>query len=231
MGERPSRGGSHRNGELCAGKTSRISSVRVCGWIHSESPAARQSSEWFLATAYLRIKTSDFDLWSRQAVSGGPGRIAIFVGRSPRRAPTSSFGLQRRCRLHLFVQCETDFQGHLPFADFTLVDVSAGLAHLEPPHVANRLLGARQCILYSLFESVRRRTNYFNLFVNVIGHTLIISRGNNRTNKKPCAGSGRRAAPAGRRCAARLLISNFALQAHLNSGSLAVCENRWQSRY
>src|SRR5205814_5509269 len=131
----------------------------------------------------------------------------------------------------LFVQCETDFQGHLPFADFTLVDVSAGLAHLEPPHVANRLLGARQCILYSLFESVRRRTNYFNLFVNVIGHTLIISRGNNRTNKKPCAGSGRRAAPAGRRCAARLLISNFALQAHLNSGSLAVCENRWPSRY
>src|SRR5205823_12262835 len=100
MGERPSRGGSHRNGELCSGKTSRISSVRVCGWIHSESPAARQSSEWFLATAYLRIKTSDFDLWSRQAVSGGPGRIAIFVGRSPRRAPTSSFGLQRRCRLH-----------------------------------------------------------------------------------------------------------------------------------
>src|SRR6266496_5622708 len=99
MGERPGRGGSHRNGELCAGKTSRISSVRVCGWIHSESPAVRQSSGWSLSTAYLRIKTSDFDLWRRQVVSGGPGRIAILQGVCVKRLLLHS-GLRRKCRLH-----------------------------------------------------------------------------------------------------------------------------------
>jgi len=48
---------------------------------------------------------------------------------------------------------------------------------------------------------------------------------------KTRAAQGRRAAPAGRRSAACLPISNFALQTRLNSGSLAVCENQWPSGY
>src|ERR1700758_1644095 len=69
-----------------------------------------------------------------------------------------------------FFQCKTDFQGYLPIADFTVIDVSSGLGYFKPSHVANRFFGAPQCILHSLFESIRRRTNYFNFFVNMIGH-------------------------------------------------------------
>jgi len=84
-----------------------------------------------------------------------------------------------------FFQGKTEFQRHLPFADFALLDGSAGLGHLKPSHVADCLFGARQRILYRLLKAVRRRTNYFNLFVNVIRHALIISCLMMKDNKKP----------------------------------------------
>lgn len=40
--------------------------------------------------------------------------------------------------------------------DLAIVDIAAGLRHLEPPHVANRLAGARQgivdCFLHSFWR-------------------------------------------------------------------------------
>src|SRR5215472_5826549 len=108
MGERPGRGGAYRNGELCSGKTSRISSARVFSWIHSESPAARQSSGRPLATAYLRVKTSNIGLWRRQAVSGGPGRIAVFAGRSSQTLK-SLLRPATQAPVISFFQCKTDF--------------------------------------------------------------------------------------------------------------------------
>lgn len=59
--------------------------------------------------------------------------------------------------------------------DFAVPDVSTGLGYLKPAHVADRLFSACQRIFYRFLKSVGRRTNYLNLFVNVIRHELIIS--------------------------------------------------------
>src|SRR5206468_6145348 len=85
------------------------------------------------------------------------------------------FGVRRRTPATSFFQGKTDFQRHLPVTDFSLLlDASSGLGYLKPSHVADCLLGACQCISYRLLEPFRRRTNYFNLFVNVIRHTVIM---------------------------------------------------------
>jgi hypothetical protein len=107
--------------------------------------------------------------------------------RSARRSERLSliFDIRTQRLAGLFVQGKADFQGHLPIAYLSVLDPSAGLGHLKPSHVADRLFGARQCILYRLLKPVRRRTNYFDLFVNVIRHALIISRFAMEHNKKP----------------------------------------------
>jgi len=58
--------------------------------------------------------------------------------------------------------------------DLAVLDVSAGLRHLEPAHVAYRFSGAHQRVFYCLLESVRRGTNQLNFFVNVLRHLGII---------------------------------------------------------
>jgi hypothetical protein len=84
--ELPERGVQWVKEQVEAILTETESYVCLCGWIHPESPAARESCGWSLETAYLRVKTSDFDLWRCQAVSGGPGRIAVFAGPPAARA-------------------------------------------------------------------------------------------------------------------------------------------------
>src|SRR5437016_530736 len=85
----------------------------------------------------------------------------------------------------LFLQSKTDFQRHLPVADFTLINVSAGFGHLEPSHVANSLFRACQRILNGFLKSFCRRTDYFNFFVNVIGHSALSRGGRRKTMPKP----------------------------------------------
>ena len=53
----------------------------------------------------------------------------------------------------LFLQSKTDFQRHLPVADFPLVNISAGFGHLEPSHVANSLFRACERIFNGFLES------------------------------------------------------------------------------
>jgi len=69
--------------------------------------------------------------------------------------------------------------------DFAGVDIAAGLGHLEPPHVADRLARARQGILDSLLHSVRRGANDLNFLVNVFRHTPIVCRSTGQNNKNP----------------------------------------------
>jgi hypothetical protein len=70
-------------------------------------------------------------------------------------------------------------------ADFAVLDVPTGFGNLEPSHVANGFARSRQPILDCFLKSVWRRANYFNLFVNVFRHALIISRGAMEHNKNP----------------------------------------------
>src|SRR5262249_53572706 len=98
----------------------------------------------------------------------------------------------------LFFQSKTDFQRHLPVADLTLINVSAGFGHLEPSHVADGLFRARQGILNGFLESFCRGTDYFNFFVNVIGHGALSRGGRRKTMPKPGLQVGR--APVARPC-------------------------------
>jgi len=79
--------------------------------------------------------------------------------------------------------------------DFAAVDIAAGLGHLEPPHVANRLARARQGVVDSLLHSVRRGANDLNFLVNVFSHTPIVCRSTGQNNKNPLR-PGNGAAPA-----------------------------------
>lgn len=61
-------------------------------------------------------------------------------------------------------------------SDIAILDVSARFAHFEPSHIADRFAGARQRIFNRFLEAIRRRTDYFNFFVNVFTHAPSISR-------------------------------------------------------
>ena len=126
----------------------------------------------------------------------------------------------RNGRGTLLVQRKPDFQRHLPVGDFAVVDIAAGLGHLEPPHVANRLARARQGIVDSLLHSVRRGANDLNFLVNVFSHTPIVCRSTGQNNKNPLR-PGNVAAP--------VTYREFALQTNTRSRSLAVCARRLQS--
>jgi len=69
--------------------------------------------------------------------------------------------------------------------DFALVDVTAGLGHLEPAHVPNRLARTRQGITDCFLHTVWRRANNLNFLVNVFSHARIISRFAMEHNEKP----------------------------------------------
>ena len=113
-------------------------------------------------------------------------------------------------------------------ADLAVLDVSAGLRHLEPAHVTNRFLGACQRVFYRLLESVRRGANQLNFFVNMIRHVAIFPEEATENNKKrapyeQCTRGG---------ISERFgLNGQFALQKHLSFGSLALWENRLVPAY
>jgi hypothetical protein len=69
--------------------------------------------------------------------------------------------------------------------DFAVVDITARLGHLKPPHVANRLARARQRIVDRLLHSVRRRADDLNFLINVFSHTPIVCRASDENNKNP----------------------------------------------
>ena len=69
--------------------------------------------------------------------------------------------------------------------DFAVVDITASLGHLKPPHVANRLARARQGIVDRLLHSVRRGANDLNFLVNVFSHARIVCRTRDENNKNP----------------------------------------------
>jgi hypothetical protein len=69
--------------------------------------------------------------------------------------------------------------------DFSVVDITAGLGHLKPPHVADRLARARQRIVNRLLHSVRRGPNDLNFLVNVFSHTPIVCRAGDENNENP----------------------------------------------
>jgi hypothetical protein len=127
---------------------------------------------------------------------------------------------KRNGRGTLLVQRKPDFQRHLPVVDFAAVDIAAGLGHLEPPHVADRLARARQRIADRLLHSVRRGANNLNFLVNVFSHTPIVYRSTTQNNKNPLR-PGNVAAP--------VTYRKFALQTNIRSRSLAVCAHRLQS--
>jgi hypothetical protein len=104
--------------------------------------------------------------------------------------------------------------------DFAVVDITAGLGHLEPPHVADRLARARQRIVDRLLDSVRRGANDLNFLVNVFIHTLIVRRSTGQNNKNPLR-LGNLTAP--------VTYREFALQTSTRSGSLAMCAYLLQS--
>ena len=104
--------------------------------------------------------------------------------------------------------------------DFAVVYKAAGLGHLEPPHVADRLARARQRIADRLLHSVRRGANDLNFLVNVFSHTPIVCRSSGQNNKNPLL-PGNGAAPVSYR--------EFALQTNTRSASLLVCAHRLQS--
>ena len=120
----------------------------------------------------------------------------------------------------LLFQRKPDFQRHLPVGDFAFVDIAARLGHLEPPHVADRLAGARQRIADRLLQSVRRGANDLNFLVNVFSHKPIVCRSTGQNNKNPLR-PGNVAVPVTNR--------EFALQTNTRSRSLAVCAHRLQS--
>jgi hypothetical protein len=120
----------------------------------------------------------------------------------------------------LLFQRKPDFQRHLPVGDFAVVDIAAGLGHLEPPHAADRLARARQRIADRLLHSVRRGANDLNFLVNVFSHTPIVCRSTGQNNKNPLR-PGNVAAP--------VTYREFALQTNTRSRSLAVCAHRLQS--
>ena len=60
--------------------------------------------------------------------------------------------------------------------DFAVVDITAGLGHLKPPHVANRLARARQGIMDRLLHSIWRGTDDLNFLVNMFSHARIVCR-------------------------------------------------------
>ena len=69
--------------------------------------------------------------------------------------------------------------------DFALVDVTAGLGHLEPAHVPNRLARTRQGITDCFLHTVWRRANNLNFLVNVFSHARIVCRSNGENNQNP----------------------------------------------
>src|SRR5262245_56905159 len=180
MGERPSRGGRQRHGRIRPRKTDTVSPVCVCGWVHHQSVAARPSAWRISSSAHAGTEAGCLNLRRRQTVPRRPGtgtRAASTLNGwrlfQCRVAPRSRSSESNRRKL-LF-QLEPDFRRYLPLLDFAILDVSAGFNHLEPSHVSNGLFRARQRILDRLFQSLRRGTDYLNLFVNMVSHTPIIS--------------------------------------------------------
>ena len=104
--------------------------------------------------------------------------------------------------------------------DFAVVDIPAGLGHLKPPHIANRLARARQGIVDCLLHSVWRRANDLNFLVNVFSHARIVCRSRDENNENPFR-SGDPNPPVTQR--------EFALQMNTHSGSLLLCAHRLQS--
>src|SRR5437588_5886203 len=80
------------------------------------------------------------------------------------------------------LQGKADFQRHLPVGDISLFEITARFSDLEPAHVAHRLAGTRQRILDRIFDSIRRRANQLDLFVNMITHGSILRRSDAKTN-------------------------------------------------
>lgn len=60
--------------------------------------------------------------------------------------------------------------------DFAVVDITAGLGDLEPPHVANRLAGARQGIMDRFLHSVWGGADDLDFLVNMFSHARIVCR-------------------------------------------------------
>ncbi len=148
------------------------------------------------------------------------GRPRTGTRRSASVETVESLSGKRDERGTLLVQRKPDFQRHLPVVDFAAVDIAAGLGHLEPPHVADRLARARQRIADRLLQSVRRGANDLNFLVNVFSHKPIVCRSTGQNNKNPLRPGN---------VAALVTYREFALQTNTRSRSLAVCAHRLQS--
>jgi len=73
----------------------------------------------------------------------------------------------------LRIQRKADLYCHLPVIDFVVLDIASSFGHLEPPHVANRFLGAGNRISDRVVDALRRRTDQFNFLVNMVTHAVI----------------------------------------------------------
>src|SRR5437667_418190 len=83
---------------------------------------------------------------------------------------------------------EANFERHLPMGDVAVLEIAARFAHFKPAHVADGFSRTVECIFNRLFNSIRRRANKFNLFVNVICHARSVSVLPNKT--RTTRGSG-----------------------------------------
>jgi hypothetical protein len=123
------------------------------------------------------------------------------------------------------LQREPNLERHLPVTDFTVLDISTGLGHLKPAHVANGLFSVCQGVFYRLFKSVGRGTNHLDLFVNMIRHGQLFPDDTAEYNKKRALAKVGAYAERTLRLAAGRHVAKFALQTHRNFGSLASWEN------
>jgi len=68
--------------------------------------------------------------------------------------------------------------------DFSILDVAARFRHFKPTHIPNRLFGPCNRVRDGVFNALGRRTDQFDLFVDVIAHAAPSAADGLQTNTK-----------------------------------------------
>jgi hypothetical protein len=70
---------------------------------------------------------------------------------------------------------KSDFDGHLPMVQLSLVNISARFDHLEPGQVLDRFVRAFNGFINGVLDGARRGAGEFDEFINVVFHAIMFA--------------------------------------------------------
>jgi hypothetical protein len=71
------------------------------------------------------------------------------------------------------IQSEPDLHGYLPVRNLIILELAAHLGDFKPPHIADCFASSTDRVIHCVFDTVRRGTDQFDLFVDVVTHDRI----------------------------------------------------------